>query len=189
MGIKTGQARARGVAKSGHAEAMSEAPPGAVWQIVADVTRTGQWSHECRRVRWLGPAAAPAPGARFRGSNRSGWLRWRRVCEILTADPPRELAWRTLSTPLYPDSTEWHILIQPAGPGTRIAESYQVVRLPPAWLDRLMALVNPSHIDRATALDSDLRRLAALAATGAGATTAQAPPAEAGAEVRDASRQ
>src|SRR5262245_9893520 len=72
MGIKTGQARARGVAKSGHAEAMSEAPPGAVWQIVADVTRTGQWSHECRRARWLGPAAAPAPGARFRGSNRSG---------------------------------------------------------------------------------------------------------------------
>jgi hypothetical protein len=109
------------------------------------------------------------------------------LCEILTADPPRELAWHTLSTPLYPDSTEWHILIQPAGPGTRIAESYQMVRLPPAWLDRLMALVNPSHIDRATALDSDLRRLAALAATGAAA--AQAPPSEAGAEVRDASRQ
>jgi uncharacterized protein YndB with AHSA1/START domain len=164
---------ARGVAKTGHAEALADAPPEAVWRVVADVTRTGEWSHECRRVRWLGPAAAPAPGARFRGSNRSGWLRWRRVCEILTADPPRELARRTLSTPLYPDSTEWHILIQPAGPGTRIAESYQVV--------------NPSHIDRAAALDSDLRRLAALAATAA-AAAAQAP-AEAAAEARDASRQ
>jgi len=182
-------APARGVAKTGHAEALADAPPEAVWRVVADVTRTGEWSHECRHVRWLGPAAAPAPGARFRGSNRSGWLRWRRVCEILTVNPPRELAWRTVSTPLYPDSTEWHILIQPAGPGTRIAESYQVVRLPPAWLDRLMALVNPSHIDRAAALDSDLRRLAALATSGAGATTAQARPAEAAAEVRDASRQ
>src|SRR6266702_2461027 len=122
---KTKQAMARGVAKTGRAEALCDAPPGAVW----------------------------------RGSNRSGWLRWRRVCEILTADPPREQAWRTVSTPLYPDSTEWRILVQPAGPGTRIAESFQVVRLPPAWLDRLMALVNPSHIDRAAALENDLRRL------------------------------
>jgi hypothetical protein len=189
MSAKPNPAPARGVAKTGHAEALTDAPSDAVWRVVADVTRTGEWSHECRHVRWLGPAAGPAPGARFRGSNRSGWLRWRRVCEILTADPPRELAWRTLSTPLYPDSTEWHILIQPAGSRTRIAESYQVVRLPPAWLDRLMALVNPSHIDRAAALQSDLRRLAALAASGAGATAAQEPPAEAAVEVRDANRQ
>ena len=165
MGIKKGQARARGVAKSGHAVAMSNAPPGAVWQIVADVTRTGQWSHECRRVRWLGPAAAPAPGARFRGSNRSGWLRWQRVCEMLTVNPPRELAWRTLSTPLYPDSTLWRIALQPAGTGTRITETYQVVKLSPPWLDRLMALANPSHTDRAAVLDGDMRRLAALAAS------------------------
>jgi len=173
MGIKTGQARARGVAKSGHAEAMSDAPPGAVWQIVADVTRTGQWSHECRRASWLGPAATPAPGARFRGSNRSGWLRWRRVCEILTADPPQELAWRTLSTPLYPDSTQWRIALQPAGTGTRITETYQVVKPPPPWLDRLMARANPSHTDRAAALDGDMRRLAALAAASAETTPAR----------------
>jgi len=170
VGIKPGRARARGIAKAGHAEAMSDGPPGAVWVVVADVTRTGEWSHECRRVRWLGAAAGPTPGARFRGSNRSGWLRWRRVCEILTADPPRELAWRTLSTPMYPDSTEWRITLRPAGAGTRITESYQVVKLPSAWLDRLMALVNPSHTDRAAALENDLRRLAALA-TGSAETT------------------
>ena len=145
MSAKTKQATARGVAKAGRAEALCGAPPGAVWRVVADVTRTGEWSHECRRVRWLGAATAPAPGARFRGSNRSGWLR---VCEILTADPPRERAWRTVSTPLYPDSTEWRIVVRPAGPGTRIAESYLVVGLPSAWLDRLMALVNPSHMEK-----------------------------------------
>jgi hypothetical protein len=166
MGTKPERARKRRIAKMGHAEAMSDAPPDAVWQLVADVTRTGEWSHECRRVRWLGSATAATPGARFRGSNRSGWLRWRRVCEVLIVDPPRKLAWRTLSTPLYPDSTEWRIVIQPAGTGTRIAESYQVVRLPPVWLDRLMAVINPSHIDRAAALEGDLRRLAALAAGG-----------------------
>ena len=111
--------------------------------------------------------------ARFRGSNRSGWLRWRRVCEILTADPPQELAWRTLSTPLYPDSTQWRIALQPAGTGTRITETYQVVKLPPPWLDRLMALANPSHTDRAAALDGDMRRLAALAAASTETTPAR----------------
>ena len=189
MGVKPEPARARGVAKAGHAETISAAPPGAVWRIVADVTRTGEWSHECRRVRWLGPAAAPVPGARFRGSNRFGWLRWRRVCEVLAADLPRELAWRTVSTPLYPDSTEWRIGLQPAGTGTRITESYQVVRLPPAWLDRLMALANPSHTDRAGALKNDLRRLAALAVGSAAATPGSAAAGRSAAEVRDASRQ
>jgi Polyketide cyclase / dehydrase and lipid transport len=173
MSATTKQARARGVAKTGHAEALADATPGAVWRVVADVTRTGEWSHECHRVRWLGAAAAAAPGARFRGSNRSGWLRWRRVCEILTADPPRELAWRTVSTLLYPDSTEWRIQLQPAGSRTRIAESFQVVRLPAAWLDRLMAWVNPSHIDRAAALENDVRRLAALASRSAETTPAR----------------
>jgi uncharacterized protein YndB with AHSA1/START domain len=167
---------------------MSAAPPGAVWQIVADPTRTGEWSHECRRARWLGGAAAPAPGARFRGSNRSGWLRWRRVCEVLTADPPRELAWRTVSTPLYPDSTQWRIALRPAGTGTRITESYQVARLPPG-LDRLMALANPSHIDRAAALDGDLRRLAALAAARAETAPGPAAAGRSAAEVRGAHRQ
>jgi hypothetical protein len=188
MGIKPEPARARRVAKTGHAEAMSAAPPGAVWQVVADVTRTGEWSHECRRVRWLGGAAAPTPGARFRGSSRSGWLRWRRVCEVLTADPPRELAWRTVSTPLYPDSTQWRIALRPAGTGTRITQTFQVVRLPPPWLDRLMALANPSHIDRAAALDGDLRRLAALAAASAEPTPGPAAGRSA-AEVRGARRQ
>jgi uncharacterized protein YndB with AHSA1/START domain len=166
MNIKSERGRKNGVAKSGHAETMSDGPPDAVWRIVADVTRTGEWSHECRRVRWLGAATAAAPGARFLGSNRSGWLHWRRVCEILTVDPPRELAWRTLRTPLYPDSTEWRIVLQPVGTATRIVENYQVVRLPPTWFDRLMARLNPSHIDRAAALEDDLRRLAALAARG-----------------------
>ncbi len=58
MSAKTKQATARGVAKAGRAEALCGAPPGAVWRVVADVTRTGERSHECRRVRWPGAATA-----------------------------------------------------------------------------------------------------------------------------------
>src|SRR5262249_57715608 len=101
---------------------------------------------------WGGGGAGAGRGAGSGSGTASGGLRGGGVCGVPTAAPPRELAWRTLSTPLYPDSTQWRITLRPAGTGTQITESYQVVRLPPAWLDRLMARVNPPHIPPAAAL-------------------------------------
>ena len=153
-----------GIARTGRVEAVVEAPVDAVWRVVADVTRTGQWSHECREVRWLEGSSVAAPGVRFRGRNRSGWLRWTRVCEIMSVQPSRELVWRTLSTALFVDSTEWRITLEPAGPGTRIVESYRVVTLP-RWFEWLVSPLNPGHADRTAPLSADLHRLGELAAT------------------------
>ena len=50
------------------------APPEAVWAVVSDVTRVGEWSGECRACVWLGEAVAPVPGARFRGCTPSKWV-------------------------------------------------------------------------------------------------------------------
>jgi hemerythrin-like domain-containing protein len=47
-------------------------PPEAVWAVLADVTRVGEWSHECRSVRWL-DGSHGGPGARFRGRNRQSF--------------------------------------------------------------------------------------------------------------------
>ena len=80
-----------------------------VWNVVRDVTRIGEWSHECLGAEWLGATTA-TPGARFRGRNRAGVFRWGRVCEIVSAEP-YELAWRTVPTALYPDSSEWRITL------------------------------------------------------------------------------
>jgi Berberine and berberine like len=66
----------RRVARTCRVEVIAGAPIGSVWRVIADVTRTGEWSHECHHVTWLGGATAAAPGVRFRGRNRSGWLRW-----------------------------------------------------------------------------------------------------------------
>ena len=71
-----------GIARNGRAEVVVDASPDAVWQVVSDVTRTGDWSAECHRVRWLGDTTAAAPGARFRGRNRNGLIRWSRTCEL-----------------------------------------------------------------------------------------------------------
>jgi hypothetical protein len=157
------------VQKRSHVEVVVDATVSQVWAVVSDVTRVGEWSHECLGAGWLGDAHGPAPGARFRGRNRagwSGWARWSRICEIVSLDPPSQLVWRTVPTLLFPDSTEWRIRLEIADGGTRISQSFTVLRAP--WLlDRLYALLIPSHQDRNARLTEDLHRIGEVAGAGA----------------------
>lgn len=150
------------VQKSGRVEVVVDADVRDVWRVVADVTRVGEWSHECRSAHWLDGARAPATGARFRGRNRAGWLRWSRTAEVVAVDEPHELVWRTVPTWRYPDSTQWRIELAPAPEGTVITQSFTVLRAP--WLlDRLYAWLIPSHQDRDARLADDLTRIGAAA--------------------------
>lgn len=132
-----------------------------VWDVVRDVTRVGEWSHECVGAAWVGEPATAVAGARFRGRNRAGIFRWGRVCEIVSAEP-HELVWRTISTPLYPDSSEWRIVLDRVDGGTRISQQFRVLRVPKV-LSVLFALMIPTHRDRTTGLVQDLERLGATA--------------------------
>jgi uncharacterized protein YndB with AHSA1/START domain len=153
----------RRLARTCRAEVIADAPVEAVWRVVADVTRTGEWSHECLQVSWLDGATAAVPGARFRGRNRVGWLRWSRTCDVLAVDPPRQIAWRTISTPLFVDSSDWRITLEPAGAGTRIVQTFAVTKCP-RWWEWIVRRFVPRHIDRSVALTDDLRRIATVAA-------------------------
>jgi hypothetical protein len=139
-----------------------------VWNIVRDVTRVGEWSHECVSASWTGGSRSATAGARFRGRNRAGIARWGRACEIISADP-HELVWRTVPTAFYPDSCEWTIaLADDQTGGTRIEQSFRVLKAPKG-LDVLYGLLVPSHRDRAAALADDLRRLGEVASRAAAA--------------------
>jgi len=151
------------VQKHGHAEIVVAAEPEAVWNVVMDVTRVGEWSHECVECSFLGGATRAEPGARFRGRNRQGIFRWGRVCEVLSTED-RELVWRTVPTTMYPDSTVWRIRVTPTDGGTRLEQRFDVVRAP-KLLDIIYATVVPAHRDRTAALTDDLRRLGELAST------------------------
>ena len=146
---------------SGRSEVWVDADPPAVWDVVSDVTRTGEWSHECVKVDWLGGATSAVPGARFRGRNRSGVFRWGRVCEVISAEPWL-LVWRTVPTALFPDSSEWAIELHEDAGGTRIEQTFRALKVPKI-LARVYAMVIPAHRDRTDALTDDLRRLGALA--------------------------
>ena len=152
----------RRLTRSGRVDVSVDVPIEAVWRVIADVTRTGEWSHECTRVAWLGGATSAAPGARFRGRNRSGPWRWSRTCEVVSVDPPRSISWRTVPTWRFVDSTDWAIALEPVGSGTRIAQTFEVTRCPD-WWEWLVVRLIKAHVDRSGALTDDLLRLGATA--------------------------
>ena len=151
--------------RSGRVDVTTDATPEQVWAVVTDVTRVGEWGHECHAGRWLDGSTGAVPGARFAGSNRVGRFKWARVNEVLKADEPRELSWRTVPNWRYRDSTVWRIIIEPDGDRTRIIQTFEVVKLGPV-MDRLYYLTVPAHRDRLAALTEDIRRLGAVAAAG-----------------------
>lgn len=162
------------LARHGRTQTVTRAPAEVVWRIIADVTRVGEWSHECREARLLGGARTAAPGVRFRGRNRSGIFRWSRSCVFTVVDPPRALAWRTGGLWGRLDCTEWRLALEPVAGGTRIVQTYQVLRVAPG-LDRVYWRLVKAHRDRRAALADDLERLAALAVTETECKESQAP--------------
>jgi hypothetical protein len=132
---------------TGEVSVTVNAVPDVVYELVADVTRIGEFSPECRGARWLGGATAPQVGARFRGANASSWIRWSRECEVLTAEPGREFAFRTIPTWSKRDSTTWTYRFTATGNGTEVVESYDITRLPPAPLLAVIRRLLPHHLD------------------------------------------
>lgn len=73
-------------------EVVIAARPESVYELLADITRMGQWSPECVRCRWIGDATGAVPGARFRGTSRNRRRRWSTVSTVVDADAGRRFA-------------------------------------------------------------------------------------------------
>jgi uncharacterized protein YndB with AHSA1/START domain len=61
------------------------APPELIYDLIADVTRMGEWSPECYRCECLDGATTADVGARFRGYNRLGRYLWATTALVTTA--------------------------------------------------------------------------------------------------------
>jgi hypothetical protein len=114
-------------------EAVVDATPEHIYELVADLPRMGEWSPECRSVEWDGQSNGPTVGASFVGHNRGGprgVMRWSRRGRVMVADPGREFSFVTEEGGR--ESTFWHYRLEPTETGTRVTESYEVKRIP-AW--------------------------------------------------------
>lgn len=147
--------------RSCEATTLIDAPIDAVWNVVSDVTRVGEWSGECRGCEWVGGASSPVPGAQFRGRNRRGSMRWTRLNQVDRAEPPHTLVWRTVVRFPYLDSVEWHLNLAEEEEGTRITEGFQILRLSKA-MEGFLHVLMPAHRDRSADLAGDLDRLKSL---------------------------
>jgi hypothetical protein len=109
------------------AEIVVAAPAEEVYDLVADVRRTPEFSPEVVSVRWLDGATGPSVGARFESVNasRSG-RRWRNRPVVRVADRGREFAFER--TERFAGSIVWRYRFEPVDGGTRVVESYEVER-------------------------------------------------------------
>ena len=138
------------------------APAEQVWAMVSDVTRMGEWSPENVGGTWLGGATGPKPGAKFRGTNRSGKKKWNTVGAVVDADPGRRFSFRVTAAGLK--VAEWIYTFEPTATGCRVTET---------WIDQrgniAKALGKPVSgvADRAShnraGMEQTLKRLAAVA--------------------------
>lgn len=148
----------------GSVELLVHARPDELYQVITDVTSTGERSKECRGATWLpgGPQYARV-GARFRGRNRSHLARWSRVCEVVEAEPGRRFAFRTVPERLdlsRADSTTWRYELVPHADSTLVRHSYEITRLPLRPFQALYGVLLPHHKDMRPAMQYTLVCLA-----------------------------
>ena len=97
------------------------AGPTTLYEMVSDVTRMGEWSPETVSGEWLDGAAGPAVGARFKGRNKRGFVRWSTKPVVGVADPGRAFA------VVVEDLTRWSYALEADGAGTRLTESFEML--------------------------------------------------------------
>ena len=65
------------------------APATAVWGLVSDLPRMGEWSPENTGGNWSKGASGPAIGAVFVGKNQNGFRRWSTKVTVVGCEPGR----------------------------------------------------------------------------------------------------
>jgi Polyketide cyclase / dehydrase and lipid transport len=103
------------------------APAGRVWDLVADITRIGEFSPETFEAEWLDGAVGPATGVHFRGHvrrNGRGPVYWT-TCTVTAADPGREFAFSVAGPGGAPVNT-WRYELCPRAEGTDVTESFEL---------------------------------------------------------------
>ena len=103
-----------------HSESVFVAcPPEALYDLVSDVTRTGEWSPICKAC-WWDEGAGPEPGAWFTGRNETPTRTWETRSQVVTADRGREFSWMVGA-----GVVRWSYTLEPEDGGTRLTESWE----------------------------------------------------------------
>ncbi|MDT4921587.1 MAG: hypothetical protein QOI15_2489 [Pseudonocardiales bacterium] len=108
------------------------ASPAAVWALVSDVTRIGEFSPETFEAEWLGRSRETGPevGAKFRGHvkrNGIGPVYWT-VCKVTECRPEHEFAFAVVARGARVST--WGYRIIATATGCDVTEYFQLNPLP-----------------------------------------------------------
>lgn len=92
--------------------------PAEVYELVADVTRMGEYSPICKAC-WWDEGDGPRVGAWFTGRNELPDRTWETRSEVVAADPGREFAWAVGGT-----IARWTYTFTAVDGGTEVTESW-----------------------------------------------------------------
>jgi hypothetical protein len=92
----------------------------ALYDMVSDITRTGEWSPVCTSCWWDEEAQAGQVGAWFSGHNELPHRTWETRSEVVVAERGREFAWVVGGS-----FVRWGFTLVPAGLVTTLTESWE----------------------------------------------------------------
>ena len=145
------------------------APPEAVYDAIADVTRMGEWSEECHTCEWHDGVVGPAVGASFDGHNRNGDHEWTTQGKVVEAEPGRAFTFECSVRGFH--YATWGYRIEPTGTGSRVTEWSEDLRPQSALeMSKQLSGVDDRAARNRETISTTLERLAAaLEGRGAGA--------------------
>ncbi|WP_445155063.1 SRPBCC family protein [Arthrobacter sp. Hor0625] len=97
-----------------------QASADALYDLVSDITRTGEWSPVCTSCWWDDEDSAGRVGAWFTGRNEIPQRTWETRSQVVAAERGREFAWVVGGK-----YVRWGFALSPADAGTVLSESWE----------------------------------------------------------------
>ena len=116
-----------------------EATPEALYDLVSDITRTGEWSPVCTACWWDDAGEAGQVGAWFTGHNELPARSWETRSQIAAAERGREFTWIVGGS-----FARWGFTFDSDGAATTMTESWE-------FLPSGIAMFQERYGDRAAA--------------------------------------
>jgi len=100
-----------------------------VYDMIADITRMGEWSPEATGGAWLDGATGKV-GDWFTGDNATPEREWQRECQVAAAERGRDFTFVVLG--IEENCTWWSYEMAPAAEGCTVTERWWLVNKTPA---------------------------------------------------------
>jgi len=117
-----------------HRESVTvDASPEAVYDMVSDVTRMGEWSPVCTGGEWHDDSQTS-----FTGTNVTPERTWQTKCRVDVAERGKEFTFTNLGMEGDTELVRWSYTFAAKGDGTEVTESWQVLPDYDVFLNRIV---------------------------------------------------